>query len=144
MSQNKETTKTQDTDNKELEVLIIEGVVTEARIGKTRFSDTEKYRVSLRSDSIPYDNIHAFDKSGAKLTPKWFKDKSGYINLASLYPIPVKNSKGSEIDFDTWIRDYNSLGSTIKISVIQKDGALYPKALKVIEDGEARDPFEDL
>ena len=138
MSQKKE----QDTSN--LKVIVIEGVVTEARVGKTRFSDTEKYRVGIKSDSVPYDEIHAFDKSGAKLTPKWFKDKTGYINLASVYTIPVKNAKGSEIDFETWLDDYNALGATVRISINQKDGALYPKAIKVLEDGEARDPFEDL
>ena len=134
--------KDQDTSN--LLTIVIEGTVTEARFGKTRFSDVEKYRVGIKSEMIPYDEIHAFDKSGAKLTPKWFKDKTGYINLASVYKIPVKNSKGSIIDFETWISDYNALGSTVRISINQKDGAIYPKAIKVLEDGEARDPFEDL
>lgn len=137
MSQNKET-------NKELKTIVIEGVVTEARYGKTRFSEIEKYRVGIKCDNIPYDDIHAFDTSGSKLTPKWFKDKTGYINLASVYSIPVKNSKGSEIDFDDWISEYNALGAQIRISIIQKEGAVYPKAIKVIQDGEDRDAFEDL
>lgn len=141
MSQNK-TQKTQDTEN--MKVIVIEGVITEARYGKSRFSDTEKYRISIKSDNIPYDDIHAFDKSGDRLTPKWLKEKNGYINVSSIYSIPVMNTRGAQIDFDDWTTDYNALGATVKVSIIQKEGALYPKAIKVLVDGEARDAFEDL
>lgn len=142
MSQNK--VANQDTQEKELKVIVIKGIITEARYGKTRFSDAEKYRVGIKCDAIPYDEIKAFDKSGSKLTPKWFKDKTGYINLASVYSIPVKDTKGREIDFETWLSDYNALGSAVRVSIIQKEGAVYPKAIKVLADGEARDAFEDL
>ena len=142
MSQNKVTN--QDTQEKELKVVVVEGIITEARFGKSRFNDTEKYRVGIKCDSIPHDEIKAFDKSGSRLTPKWFKDKTGYINLSSVYTIPVKDAKGREIDFETWIGDYNALGSAVRVSIIQKEGAVYPKAIKVLADGEARDAFEDL
>lgn len=142
MSQNKVTN--QDTQEKELKVIVVEGIITEARFGKSRFNDTEKYRIGIKCDSIPYDDIKAFEKSGSKLTPKWFKDKTGYINLSSVYTIPVKDTKGREIDFEDWLSDYNALGSSVKVSIIQKEGAVYPKAVKVLADGEARDAFEDL
>lgn len=142
MSQKANTT--QDTSNNELKVVVVEGTITEARFGKTRFNDTEKYRIGIRSEAIPYDEIKAFEKSGSKLTPKWFKDRTGYLNLASVYTIPVKDSKGREIDFTEWLNNYNVLGSQVKVSIIQKEGAVYPKAIKVIADGEARDAFEDL
>lgn len=142
MSQNKEQNPV--TEEKKYTTVVVEGTVTEARYGKSRFNDTEKYRISIKSDAIPYDQIHAFDTSGSKLTPGWFKDKNGYINLSSIYEIHVKNTKGVQIDFEDWITDYNALGATVKISIIQKDGAVYPKAIKVLADGEARDPFEDL
>lgn len=123
---------------------VVEGIVVGARRGRTRYSEDIKNRVDLKSDSIPYEEIHAFENSGAKLTPSWFKDKTGYINSASQYDIPVKDTRGKVIDFETWINDYNALGSKVKMSFTQKDTAIYPKAIKVIEDGEARDPFEDL
>ena len=133
-----------ETVKKDSNVIIIEGTVVEARIGKSRYSEDIKNRVALKSDSIPYDSITAFETVGAKLTPSWFKDKTGYINVSSMYDIPVKDIKDKIIDFDEWISEYNALGSKVKMSLTQKEGALYPKAIRVIENGEDRDPFEDL
>lgn len=130
-------------DNK-LKTFVINGVITQAKFGRSKFDDTSKFRLCIKSDNIPYEDIHAYDNSGAKLTPKWFKEKTGYINLTSIYDIPVKDSHGRIIDFEAWLDDYNVIGSEVTASIIQKDGGIYPKAIKVITDGEARDPFEDL
>lgn len=124
--------------------IIVEGTIVEARIGRTKYSDDVKNRICIKSDSIPYDDIHAFDGSGARMTPKWFLDQTGFINLSSQYDVPVMDSRGIRIDFETWISKYNALGSTVRAAITQTDGAVYPKAIKVIEDGEERDPFEDL
>ena len=124
--------------------LIIEGTVISAYIGKSRFSDVEKCRLAIESKTIPYDKITAFKESGAKLTPEWFKDKNGYMNLASLYNIPVKTSRGYEITFAEFVETETAIGSKIKLSVVQRDGAIYPKAFIVLEDGEPRDPFAGL
>lgn len=125
-------------------IIVVEGIIVEARHGKTRYSDELKNRVALKSETIPYDKITAFENVGPRLTPSWFKDKTGYLNVSSMYNIPVKDTKDKIIDFDDWISEYNALGSKVKMSLIQKEGALYPKAIKVIENGEERDPFEDL
>lgn len=127
-----------------LKKLIVEGVVVSARYGATKFDDNNKYRLAIKSDSINYDEIHAYDNVGTKLTPSWLKNRDGYINLSSIYSIPVMNVRGNQIDFDDWLADYNVLGSKIKVSIKQKDGAIYPEAIKVLEDGEERDPFADL
>lgn len=134
------TEDTKATDN----TLIIEGTVISAYIGKSRFSDIEKCRLAIESKNIPYDKITAFNESGAKLTPAWFKDKNGYMNLASLYNIPVKDSRGRELSFSEFVELETAIGSKIKLSVVQRDGAIYPKAFVVLEDGEPRDPFEGL
>lgn len=128
------------TDN----TLIIEGTVISAYVGKSRFSDVEKCRLAIESKTIPYDKITAFNESGARLTPSWFKDKNGYMNLASLYNIPVKDSRGREISFSEFIETETAIGSKIKLSVTQREGAIYPKAFIVLEDGEPRDPFAGL
>lgn len=127
-----------------LKKLIVEGVVVSARYGATKFDDNNKYRVAIKSDSINYDEIHAYDNVGTKLTPSWLKNRDGYINLSSIYSIPVMDARGKQIDFDDWLAEYNVLGSKIKVSIKQKDGAIYPEAIKVLEDGEERDPFADL
>lgn len=127
-----------------LKKLIVEGVVVSARYGATKFDDNNKYRVAIKSDSINYDEIHAYDNVGTKLTPSWLKNRDGYINLSSIYSIPVMDARGKEIDFDDWLAEYNVLGSLVKVSIKQKDGAIYPEAIKVLEDGEERNPFADL
>lgn len=127
-----------------LKKMIVEGVVVSARYGATKFDDNNKYRVAIKSDSINYDEIHAYDNVGTKLTPSWLKNRDGYINLSSIYSIPVMDARGKQIDFDDWLAEYNVLGSKIKVSIKQKDGAIYPEAIKVLEDGEERDPFADL
>lgn len=124
--------------------LIIEGTVISAYVGKSRFSDVEKCRLAIESKTIPYDKITAFNESGARLTPSWFKDKDGYMNLASRYNIPVKDSRGREITFAEFVETETAIGSKIKLSVTQRDGAIYPKAFVVLEDGEPRDPFAGL
>lgn len=134
------TNETNVTDN----TLIIEGTVISAYVGKSRFSDVEKCRLSIVSKTIPYDKITAFNESGARLTPSWFKDKNGYMNLASLYNIPVKDSRDREISFSEFVKTETAIGSKIKLSVTQREGAIYPKAFIVLEDGEPRDPFAGL
>lgn len=130
---------------KKMNNIIVEGTIVSARFGSTKFDDNNKYRIAIESDSIDYDSIHAYDNVGSKLTPTWFKDKTGYINLSSIYDIPVMDVTGKKIDFEDWLSDgYNALGSKVKVSIKQKEGALYPIAIKVIEEGEERDPFEGL
>lgn len=123
---------------------IVEGSIVEARTGRTRFSDEVKNRVAIKSDSIPYDEIVAYVSSGSRMTPAWFKDKSGFINASSMYDIPVMNTRGVRISFEDWISNYNVIGAEVRMSFTQKDGAIYPKAIKVLKDGEEIDPFTDL
>lgn len=130
--------------NDKFKTFVITGIITQAKFGRSKFDDTSKNRICIKSENIPYEEIHAYDEVGNKLTPKWFKERTGYINLTSLYDIPVKDSKGRIIEFEAWLDDYNVIGSEVNVSIIQKEGCLYPKAIKVITDGEARDPFEDL
>lgn len=141
----KEIMKMKKEAKKAMNNIIVEGTIVSARFGSTKFDDNNKYRIAIESDSIDYDSIHAYDNVGSKLTPTWYKDKTGYINLSSIYDIPVMDVAGNKIDFEDWLSDdYNSLGSKVKVSIKQKEGALYPIAIKVIEEGEERDPFEGL
>lgn len=127
-------------------VVIIEGIVKMAKYGTSKFDDNNKYRIWLGECDIPYEDIWAFDEVGKKLTPSWFAEKNGEINLSSLYDIPVKNIDGNRIDFDTWIASKTAYGSKVKVSIIQKEGAVYPKAVMIIAEGEPveeADPFVD-
>lgn len=127
-----------ETENK---VLIIRGVkVVRAYFGSTKFNPTEKNHITLNGD-IPYDEIAAYKNVGSKLTPTWFKKREGYMNLASVYDIPVRTENNREITFDDWLAECNPISSEVNVKVIQKDGACYPVAIDVIKDGEVQNPF---
>lgn len=142
------TTNTNGTTN----TLIIEGEIVSAYVGGAKNDPEKLNRLAIKSDSIPYESITAFEGSKDRYIPAWFKDKTGYINLKSRYNIPVKDSKatqfqglkGHTIDFAEFVERETVIGSKVRISIIQRDGALYPKALVVLEDGEPKDPFEGL
>ena len=137
-------TETENTETKKESILIIRGVkVVRAYFGGTKFNPTEKNHVTIKGD-IPYDSITAFEKSGSKLTPTWYKNRDGYMNLASLFDIPVLTDKIKQIEFADWIAEYNTVGATVDVKVIQKDGAVYPVAIQVLEDGEEINPFEGM
>lgn len=141
------TTSTKVTENKNdkrKEIILKEVNVVRAYVGKTKWSDKEKNRITIKSDSIPYDNIHAFDKSGERLTPTWFKERNGYMNLSSIYDIPVKVGGGRVVEFDDWVTDFDVVGAVINIKVTEKEGALYPTAIMLLENGEKINPFDDM
>ena len=124
--------------------LIIEGEIVSAYIGGAKNDPETLNRLAIKSDAIPYESITAFEGSKDRYIPAWFKDKTGYINLKSRYNIPVKDSKGHAIDFAEFVERETVIGSKVRISINQRDGALYPKAFVVLEDGEPKDPFEGL
>ena len=124
--------------------LIIKGVnVVRAYFGGTKFNSEEKNHITINGE-IPYDEITAFENSGSKLTPTWYKNKDGYMNLTSKFDIPVKDTNGKVITFDTWIHEHNVVGAVVNIKTIQKDGVIYPSAIVVVEEGEELNPFEDM
>ena len=137
-------TETKNTESKKDNILIIRGVkVVRAYFGGTKYNPTEKNHVTIKGD-IPYDSITAFEKSGSKLTPTWFKNRDGYMNLASVFNIPVLTDTNHQIEFSDWISEHNTVGATVNVKVIQKDGAIYPVAIQVLEDGEEINPFEGM
>lgn len=132
------------TTQKTPNTLIIKGVnVVRAYFGTTKFNSEPKYHITVNGD-IPYDSITAYDNAGTKLTPTWYKNKDGYMNVASKFEIPVQDIKGKFIDFEDWIEEYNAIGAIVNIKIIQKDGAIYPVAIVVVKDGEEINPFEGM
>lgn len=139
MSENAKTKK--ETENK---VLIIRGVkVVRAYFGSTKFNPTEKNHITLKGD-IPYDEIVAYKNVGSKLTPTWLKKREGYINLASVYDVPVRTENNRVITFSDWIEECNPVNSEVNVKVIQKEGACYPVAIDVNKDGDEPNPFLDM
>ena len=87
----------------------------------------------------------AYDDTHEKFIPRWFKEKNGYINLKSNFDIPVLDTNKNETTLVDLIDESPTLiGSKVNISLIIVDGAIYPNAIKIIEEGEVKNPFEGL
>lgn len=140
--------KASNNENKETKKLVVvEGVVTSARVGSSKFDDTIKNRLSVKCEDgiIPYDGIKPFyENVGSKMTPKWIKEESGYINVSSKFDIPVKDTFGKQITFEEFIESTTAIGSKVRLALTVKEGCIYPNAFVVIEDGEEVDPFRNL
>lgn len=124
--------------------LFVVGRVVRAFYGTTRKDDKEKYRITIQNDEMPYDQIKAFDGSPSRFVPTWFKDGKGFMNLASDYSIPVRYQR-DEIDFVSWTTGEEELtapNAIVCIKVRQKQGALYPVAIDIREDGHTEDVWE--
>ena len=135
-------------ENKETKkILVVEGVVTSARVGSSKFDETIKNRLSIKCEEgvINYDDIKPFyENVGSKMTPKWIKEESGYVNVSSKFDIPVKDTFGRQITFEEFTESTTAIGSKVKLALTVKEGCIYPTAFVVIEAGEEVDPFKNL
>jgi len=128
-------------------IIVVEGVVTSARIGTSKFDESIKNRLSIKCDenTLPWEIIdNAYSNSGTRLTPNWVKEKNGYININSKFNIPCKDTRNKGLSFEEFTEKTTAIGSKIKISLNVKEGAIYPIAFIILEDGEEADPFANL
>lgn len=78
-----------------------------------------------------------------KWVPKWYKDKSG-ITLKSEYNVPVMiNETGERFSFEEFVKRGLIRGAIVKVKCNVKESAIYPSAIRVMEDGEEYDAFSD-
>lgn len=131
-------------ETKKHETIVVKGIVKKAYTGKTKFSEDVKNRITIYSEDFPYTDITAYDDQPDKLTPGWFKDQEGYCNLASGFDVDVMNSSGKQISFEDWVNNYDTHNAEVTVKIRQKDGAVYPVAIKVYKDGEPVDNFGDM
>lgn len=127
--------------------VVIRGILVKATNGATRYSDVVKNHISIKVDPnvIPWVIFDkAYENSGAKMTPKWVKDRGEYINLSSKFDIPTRTVKNRDTSLEDLMAESSTLiGSEVGVSLVVKEGAVYPKAIKIFEDGEEVNPFAD-
>lgn len=132
------------TETKEKELIpdiYIGAQVRRAFNGTTKFDDQIKNHLTLFHEEMPYDKITAYDGVRSSFIPTWYKDQDGYINLSSIYDIPVRRGN-KDLTFAEWVATGMAVGSDITIRIRQKEGRVYPVCLMVNEDGEKRDIWE--
>lgn len=98
------------------------------------------------SDDIKEALAEAYKDAGKKFTPTWVSDFDGYVNLSTIYELPFKDTVNNVagISIEDYIADgFNWLGAKVRISANIKDGAVYPKAIVIDEEGKEFDAFAD-
>ena len=108
--------------------------------------DTTEYKILV--DGLSDDDYLALDEVfkdvGKKYIPNWFKEKNGEMFLKSRYDFGVLTTEETKVKFSEWVESGTTIGSKIRLKVVLKDGIIYPKAIKIIEDGEQKDLFSDM
>lgn len=114
-----------------------------------KFNETKnctEYKILV--DGLTKDDYSIFDEVfkevGKKYIPNWFKEQSGEMFLKSRYNFKVLTTDEKEIDFASWVATGTTQNSKVRLKVVLKDGIIYPKAIKVIENGEQLDLFSDM
>lgn len=131
--------------------MVIKGKLITCKREVKEFKDhvaKEKLYITLAevtlSDKKMAEFKEAFKDSGKKFTPNWVKEFTGYVNLATEYPLPVKDLDGEEHDsIEKFIQEtkFPFMGAECKLSVNVKEGALYPNALIFLSEGKPYNPF---
>lgn len=117
-----------------------------------------KYHVNMELDETPeneaaLDEIAEYVFDGQKnFLPKWYENLKmegvypKYFNTKSNYDIDIKLPSGEKTTIDGMdcFTEINR-GAKCKLKLtLKKDTAIYPKYLKLLDLGEAYDPFEDM
>ena len=155
MSQN-----TNNTNNtKEPKRCTVTGIITSCYKGATKFDKDDAIRIGLKMDEGMFDKLRkAVDDAGvytntsAGFRPKWYTDpdKAEYLNVKTGYDI-IARVNGSDrfaagCDYhlyDDFLTEIGSInGSHCALSLILKDGAIYPLAILI--DTLKEVSFEDM
>lgn len=134
--------------NDDTNQIIFDGVLNSAyKLSKdNKGNDLENVKnvinVTPRESKKVFDKITAFENSGKNFTPTWYNKKE-YIILRSVYDIPFEVD-GSKLSFDDFCERGLIKNAKVVCKMLQKDGAVYPVAVKVLEDGEMYDAFADM
>lgn len=130
--------------------VIVTGELIKARRESKEYrgrKQAEKFYISLANVEFTDEQKEiikgAFVNSGEQFTPTWVKDMNGYVNVSSVYDIPVKHIDGVvEPSIEKSIANgFPFMHAKVKCALTLKDGAIYPKAIQIVEEGNVYDPF---
>lgn len=111
---------------------------------KGREQAEKLYLTIAEVDELPKEIVDAFAESGKAFTPEWVKNFEGFVNLATQYELPCRDLRGVDHDnIEDFIKDFDWKGADVEVSVNVKKGAIYPKALMFVTEGEPFDVFAE-
>lgn len=136
---------------KEDDEMIIKGKLIVCKRTEKEFKGKtvkEKLYITLAEVNLDDEKMaaiqEAFKESGKKFTPDWVKNFTGYVNLATEFPLPVRDLDGEDHDsIEEFIKEekFPWMGAEVKASINVKDGAIYPNSIKFLSEGNPFDAF---
>lgn len=150
----KETKETKETKTEKRKV-IVTGTICECRRTIKTFKgkqNGEYFYLSLKnvtygSDEDIFTIKEAFAECGKKFTPNWIEEiEKGFVNTKTKFNLPVRFEGDEYNSLEDLMADnenFYPMGASAKLSLTIKNGAVYPKALIILENGEPIDAFAD-
>ena len=100
--------------------------------------------VKLSDDQLK-ELREAFKDSGKNFTPDWILEPEGYINVSTEFELPVRVAYTEEVtdhdSIESILKDIKWVGAECFLNLNIKEGAVYPVAIMLTKEGEARNPF---
>lgn len=159
MSQNTKETK----DTNETKRCTVTGIITSCYNGPTKFDKADAIRIGLKLDDGMFDKLRkavddagVYNNTSAGFKPKWYTDPKSaeYLNVKTGYDIiaRVNNSQQFQVGRDYHLNDdilseVGSInGSHCALSLVLKEGAIYPLAILIdnLKEVNFEDMFDDL
>lgn len=126
--------------------IVIKGTLIKAKREVKEYrghKGTEKFNLTLANvEELPVEISDAYAESGDKFTPKWVKEFTGFVNLSTKYDVPMVSGNEKYSSIEKAIENgFPFMRAEVGVAVVVKDGAVYPKAVKVYKEGEEYNPF---
>lgn len=132
--------------------MVIEGTLIKARREQKEFKGNkiDKFNITVAevklTDEQKNELKEAFKDSGVNFTPAWVKDFEGYVNVGSSeFAVPYQDIMGKKYEsLEEAVNDgLPYMGAKVKLALNVKPGAIYPKAMVFLTEGEPYNPFND-
>lgn len=132
--------------------MIIKGLLCECKRTVKEFSkgkkSEEKLFISLKNveltDEQKQELEDAFKDAGSKFTPAWINNFDGYVNVSTKFELPYRYGKKEGTSLEDLVADgFAWKNAPVSLSLTVKEGAVYPKALIILGEGEEFNAFAE-
>ena len=136
-----------------MKTLVVRGLLCECRRTNKKFKNGkdsgEKLFVSLKNVELTKEDkkmlVDVFATVGSKFRPSWVTDFKGYVNTSTQFELPVKFIDKEYKSVEEFIteNDFPWKNADVSLALNIKEGAVYPKAMKIHSQGQEVSPFDD-
>lgn len=133
--------------------MLIRGKLIKCNRGKKTFKNKEtenKLWITVGEVNLTDKQMteikEAFKNTGVKMTPEWVKNFEGYVNTSTKFGVPCKDMKGNQFEsVEDMIadNDFPWMGAEVGLSLVIKEGAIYPKSMVFYSEGTPFNPFDE-